>query len=354
MTPEEYKNLVLGMSERNEDVKLLLELVYLLEDASSEEALTKNFTALRGEEKECRELLKLLRKKRVLGRGPNDEYIYPSGHEKSFADVTAGFLQEPHDLSNYFEKAVKEGNNAAIKLIELLLKMSIHGIFGFTQYDLIKNDMSDMFSPAVFCSVEEEFIHENLCIYGKKRRKEFLELYQSEERIEDTKERVRVWRAEKLAAMPSTETLEKGIEKLVAEAKRGARNRGADFAEWSRFSEEELAGIAGYFSGLTIDDSFLFLTGDLFVRGDTLHIVVTDSLSRYDVREWRHQPVLFITNEILRWIDKLEDVFTGAYPKLSERKMCIAVPNKVAHTNFKHELLYDVLERLGIGEVIEF
>ncbi|MBA7558200.1 hypothetical protein ES705_50993 [subsurface metagenome] len=103
-----------------------------------------------------------------------------------------------------------------------------------------------------------------------------------------------------------------------------------------------------------MDDSFLFLTGDLYVRRETLHLVVTDSLSRYDVREWRDQPVVFVTEEIPSWIGKMEAVFSGAYPGLSERKVSIAVPNKVAYSNYKQKLLYDVVDRLGISEVQEF
>lgn len=355
MTPEEYRNLVLSITEKNEDVEVLLKLVYLLEGSSSEEALTKNFTALRGNarEKECKELLKSLRRKRVLIIGPYDEYICPAGHEKVFADTAASFLQGPHDLSKYIEKAVKEGNEAAIKLIELLLKMSIQGITGFTQYEIIKNDMCDMFSPSVFRSVEEEVIKENLCIYGKKRRKEFLGLYQSEGKKEAAKERVRAWRAEKLAAMPVTKMLEREIEKLVEEAKRGTEERRAGLAEWAKFSQEEIDAIEGNFSGFAMDDNFLFLTGDMYVRRETLHLVVTDSLSRYDVREWRDQPVVFVTEEIPSWIGKMEAVFSGAYPELSKRKVSIAVPNKVAYSNFKQKLLYDVVGRLGISEVQE-
>jgi len=359
MRPEEYRSLVLSVTERNEDVKVLLGLVHLLEGYSTEEALTKNFTALRGKEKgrekECKDLLKSLRKKRVLGQGPYDEYICPAGHEEVFKDTAASFSQEPHDLSKYFEKAVKEGNEAAIKLIELLLKMPIHGITGFTQYDIIKNDMCDMFSPAVFRSVEEEVIKENLCIYGKKRRGEFLELlYQSEEKIEDTKEGLRVWRAKKLIAMPVTKMLEKEIEELVRGAKKGAKEWKATAAETAGLSEKEIEETEGYFSGFTMDDNFLFLTGDVLVRGDTLHLVVTDSLSRYDVREWRDQPVVFVTDEIPRWAEKMEDVFEGAYPVLSKRKVSIAVPNKVAYSNFKQKLLSEVVNRLGIREVMEF
>jgi hypothetical protein len=355
MRPEEYRSLVLSITERNEDVEVLLGLVYLLEGCSSEEALTKNFTALRGKERarECKELLTSLIKKRVLICGPYDEYICPAGHEKVFEDTAVSFLQEPHDLSNYFEKAVKEGNKAAIKLIELLLKMPIHGITEFTQYEIIKNDLCDTFSPAVFRSVEEEVIKENLCIYGKKRRREFLGLYQNEEKIEDTKERVREWRAEKLAAMPVTKMLEKVVEELVEETKKGAKERRAEFAEWAKFSKEEIENIEGHFSGFAMDDSFLFLTGDLLVRRDTLNLVVTDSLSRYDVREWRGHPVVFVADEIPRWIEKMEYVFRGAYPELSKRKVSIVVPNKVAYSNFKQELLYDVVDRLGINEILE-
>jgi len=60
MKPEEYKNLVLGITEKDEGARILQGLVYLLKEYASEEALTKNFVALQGEgkEEECKDLLK--------------------------------------------------------------------------------------------------------------------------------------------------------------------------------------------------------------------------------------------------------------------------------------------------------
>jgi hypothetical protein len=351
MFPEEYRSTILSLAEANEDVKTLLGIFYLLEGYTAEEALVKNFRAMTG--KDCKDLLKMLRKNGIIKIGAYNEYLCLSGYEEVFNEIAAGFSPQPGDLSEYFEKTVEEGDKAALKMIESLLKMDIHGIGEFTQYDLIKNDMSEMFSPAVFHSLEEEFIKENLCVYGKRHRREFLKLYQSEDKIGAAKETVREWRAKKLAAMPVTKMLEKGMEELVKAAKKGAKEREAQFAEWSQFSQEELDKVEGYFSGFTMDDNFLFLTGDMLVGNDTLHLVVTDSISRYDVREWRDHPVVFITEEIPRWIRKIEVVFRGAYPELSERKVSIAVPNKVAYSNFKQGLLFELVNRLGIREVLE-
>ena len=401
MNAEKYEELVLSVAERSEDAKVLLGLVCLLEGASSEEALTRNFTALRGEKTEERggeeaeerakergkELLRFLRKKKILGRGPFDEYISLPGYENVFSKTVAGFLLQPGDLSEYLENVLKtvdgdgerreeekeeeeekkeeegkgveeekkerrERSNAVIKIIELLLKIDIHGVSGFTQYDIIKPDMCDMFSPAIFRSVEDELISKKLCVYGKKRKREFLKLCSSSAEIKDAKERIEEWRRKKLTTGGVPEIVEKRVKDLVAGVKKGTKEWKAKFAEVSKFSKEDLEKVGAYFSGFKMEENFLFLTGDLLVGDDTLHLVITDRLSRYDVREWRRQPVLFITEVRPRWLQKIEVVFRGAYPKLSERRVAVAVPNEVAYSNFKQDLLYDIVERLGIPEVL--
>lgn len=351
MLIEEYKSTILSLIDANEDVKTLLGLFHPMEGCTTEAALVKNFAAITG--KDCKDLLNLLRKRKILRIGAYSEYICLAGYEPIFDEITAEFSAQPGDLSEYFEKAVKDGNKAAVKLIELLLKIGEQGITGFTQYDIIKRDMPDMFSAAVFHSLEDDFIKENLCVYGKKHRREFLKLTQSEEKIKDVKERVRDWKSKELAKMPVTKTLEKKIGDFITDTKRAAEGRREDFVEWSKFSPEEMDQLGGYFSGFKMDENFLFLTGDLVVGRDTLHLVVTDSLSRFDVREKRVEPLMFVTAKAPRWLGRFEHIFREAYPRLSERKVAIAVPNKVAYSNFKQDLLYKIVDLLDIQEVSE-
>ncbi len=354
MFPEEYRSTIISLAEENDDVKTLLGLFHLLEGYTTEEALVKNFRALTG--KDCKDLLKLLRRKGIIKVGAYNEYLCLSGYGEVFNDIAAGFSPQPCDLSEYFDKAVEEGNKAALKMIELLLKIGIHGFGEFSQYDIIKSDISEMFSPAVFRSVEEELIKENLCVYGKKHENEFLKLYQSDDKIKEVKERVREWKTNKLAMMPVKETVEKKMGELVEDARRrmNRERRKAELAETLRIPEsEKLEDTVGYFSGFTSDDTLMFITGNALVEHDTLYLVITDCLSRYEVREWKDFPVVFITEKIPKWIGKIEVVFKDAYPKLSERKIAIAVPNKVAYSNFKQELLFELVNRLGIREVQE-
>ncbi len=355
MNPEKYKNLVLSVTESNEDAKTLLGLVYVLKEYASEEALMKNFVALKGKEEDGKNLLKSLRRKRVLGRGPYDEYICPAGHEDVFNDFASGCLQEPPKLSKVLKEEVEAGNNAAIKMIELLLKIHIHGITGFTQYELVKADISDMFSPAVFQSLESKFIAENVCVYGQRRPgHEFLWIYhQSDDEIMNATDMLKEFREKELYKMPLTRMVEGKIGDFIQEAKREQKGQKEEFAEWTQFSEAEIDTLSGYFTGFTINDDFLSLYGNMYVKRDTLHLVVTDKLSRYDIREWREQPVVFITEEMPRWVERIRRVFEGAYPNFSDRKLAIAVPNKVAYTNFKQELLSTLLRRWGIEEVLE-
>lgn len=351
MKPEEYKNLVLSVTERDEDARTLLGLVYLLKEYASEEALTRNFAALRGKERECMGLLKSLRRKRILGTGPYDEYICPAGQEKTFEELTSRFLAEPPKLA----QIVEAGNNATLTMIELMLKIGIHGVPGFTQYELIKADMSDMFSPEVFQTLETEFIARNICVYGQRKpRHEFLRLYhQSEDELRTATAKLVAFREKELYKMPMTKELETQIGVIIAQSHEEAKAREEGLAEWSKFTNEELETVSGYFSGFTMDKDFIALTGDVSAARDTLHLMVKDKLSRYDVREWREQPVVFVTSELPRWIGRIKHVFKEAYPEYSERKLAIVVPNKVAYANFKQELFSTLLTRLGIEEVSE-
>lgn len=350
MFPEEYKSTLLSLVEaHSEDMKTLLGLFHLLKDYTTEEALVKNFMAITG--KDCKELLKALRRKEILKIGSYNEYLCLSGYEDFFDDITAGYSHQPGDLSRYFENAVADGDKAALKMIDLLLKLGKHGTAGFTQYELIRNDLSETFSPELFQALEERLIKERLCVYGKKRDEEFLELlYQSEDAINDVKARLKLWRRNKLTEKPVINALEKEIEELVADARKSIKPWSANMAEQAGMSEKEIEETIGYFSGFTMDDSSLFITCNMLIDHDTLHIAITDSLSWYDAREWKDFPVLFITEEIPKWIGKLGVVFKNAYPELKYRKIAIASPDKIAYANFEQNLLFELLNRLGISE----
>jgi len=352
MFPEEYKSTLLSLVEAHgEDMKTLLGLFHLLKDYTTEEALVKNFMAITG--KDCKELLKELRRKEILKIGAYNEYLCLSGYEEFFDDITARYSPQPGNLSKYFEKAVEDWDKAALKMIELLLKLGKHGTAGFTQYELIRNDLSETFSPELFQALEERLIKERLCVYGKKKEKEFLELYQSGDAINDVKARLKVWKTAKLAEMPVINTLEKEIEELVADARKSIKPWSAKMAEQAGLSEKEIEETTGYFSGFTMDDSSLFITGNMLIDHDKLHIAINDSLSWYDAREWKDFPVLFITDEIPKWVGKLGVVFKNAYPELKYRKIAIAAPDKIAYANFKHNLLSELVNWLGISEIRE-
>lgn len=361
MYPEEYRSIISGLIDANEDIKTLLGLFYQLKGYTTEETLVKNFRAMTGkEEEDCKDLLKLLRKKSIIKVGAYDEYMCLSGYEAIFDRFAAECSPPPGDLADYIDKAVlDEGEKAKLKMIELLLKMGKHGAGGFTQYASIKTVIAEMFSPAVFQSLENEFIARNLCVYGKKQTTEFLALClnQREDTIEEAKEKLKEWKTNKL-----TEPLRKTVEKEISELVEGARTRMMSEKRKDKLAEtlsipgsEMIGDTFGYFSGFSTDDAFLFSTGNALVEHDSLYIVVTDSLSIYEAIEWKYFPVLFITGHIPKWIDKskFEAVFRDAYPKLSERKIAIAVPNEVAYMNYKQGLLLELVNRLGIRKVWE-
>lgn len=352
MIPEEYKSTLLSLAEEHgEDMKTLLGLFHQLEGYTTEETLVKNFNAMRGDD--CRELLKSLRKSGILKLGSFNEYLPLSGYEEFFEDITVGYSLQPGDLSKYFENAVGEEDKAALKMLDLLLKIGKYGTAGFTQYELIEKELSERFSPEVFQAIEERLIKENLCIYGKKRDEEFLELCQSEDEITDVKAKLRAWKTAKLAEMPVIKTLETEIEDLVAAARKSVKEWKSKMAEQAGMSERELDETVGYFSGFTVDKFSLFITGNMIIHRDRLHIAITDSLSVFEAREWKDFPVLIITEESPKWIGKMGVLFKKSYPELFYRKIAIAVPNEVAYSNYEHSLLSELLNRLGISEIQE-
>jgi hypothetical protein len=351
MFPEEYRSTLLRLVETDEDMRALLGLFHLLKSYTTEETLVRNFTAMTG--KDCKDLLKVLVRDEILKVGANNEYLCLSGYESFFDEIAGRYSPPLGDLSRYFETALGDGDKAALKMIELLLKIGKHGIPGFTQYELIKTYISEMFSPAIFQSLEEDLLRERLCIYGKRGEAEFLELYQSDDRINELKERLRAWKTDQLPEMPVIELLEKEIAELVANARSGIRARRAELAERAGMSEKELEETRGYFSGFSIDEDSLFVTGNMIVDRDTLYVAITDRLSQYDAREWKNYPMVFILDRVPKWIRKVPSVFKDAYPKLSDRRIAIVVPHEAAYANFKQKLLSELVSRLGVSEISE-
>ncbi len=146
MYPEEYRSIISGLIDANEDLKTLLGLFYQLKGYTTEETLVKNFRAMTGkEEGDCEGLLKLLRKKSIIKVGAYDEYLCLSGYEAIFDRFAAECSPPPGDLVGYVDKAVEGGEKAKLKMIELLLKMGKHGAGGFTQYASIKTVITEMF-----------------------------------------------------------------------------------------------------------------------------------------------------------------------------------------------------------------
>jgi len=350
MLLEEYKNTILSLVKGNEDVKTLIGLFHLMDGCTTEEALVKNFNALTG--KDGKDLLKLLRQKEILKIGAHDAYLCLSGYEDIFNELAAEYSPQPGDLLAYFEKAVEEEDKATLKVLCLLLNLGRHGLLGTTQYGLLKTDISEIFSPAVFQSVEERLIRDRICVYGEKYETEFLDLYQSDAKKSELKERMWAWKAKELAELPVKQQLEKEIGELVRGARERMRGRG--LADTLGIPESEIVEeTSGHFSGFEMDDTFLFLTSDLLLEHDTLHIVIVDSLSRFEAREWKNFPVVFVTDAMPGWLGKTGAVFKAAYPRLSDRKIAILVPNKSAYSNFKQRLLYLLLDRLEVEELPE-
>ena len=358
MKPEEYKNLVLGITEKDEGARILQGLVYLLKEYASEEALTKNFVALQGEgkEEECKDLLKTLHHKRVFGIGPYDEYICPAGHEKDFEEIALDYLKAQPKLSAIVKAEVDAGNNAALTMIELMLKMSTHGLPGVTQYEFIKADISDMFSPEVFQALETDFIAKNLCVYGQRApRHEFLWLYhQTDDERKAAQDMLIEFREKELYKMPQIKEFEGLIGEVIAESQQEQKAKKEGLAHWAEFSQEQVDAVSAHFSGFTMDEDFVVLNANLYVDRDTLHLVITDKLSRYVIREWKDQPVVFVTEKLPKCVQNLSRVFEDAYPCYEERKLAIVVPNEVAYANFDQKLFSRLIARLGIEKCLEF
>ncbi|KAF5417548.1 MAG: hypothetical protein C5S38_01535 [Candidatus Methanophagaceae archaeon] len=358
MKPEEYKNLVLGITEKDEGARILQGLVYLLKEYASEEALTKNFVALQGEgkEEECKDLLKTLHHKRVFGIGPYDEYICPAGHEKDFEEIALDYLKAQPKLSAIVKAEVDAGNNAALTMIELMLKMSTHGLPGVTQYEFIKADISDMFSPEVFQALETDFIAKNLCVYGQRApRHEFLWLYhQTDDERKAAQDMLIEFREKELYKMTRIKEFERLIGEVIAESQQEQKAKKEGLDHWAAFSQEQVDAVSAHFSGFTMDEDFVVLNGNLYVDRDTLHLVITDKLSRYVIREWKDQPVVFVTEKLPKCVQNLSRVFEEAYPCYEERKLAIVVPNEVAYANFDQKLFSRLIARLGIEKCLEF
>jgi hypothetical protein len=353
MFPEAYRDTLLRLVEENEDMKTLLGLFPLLGSCTTEEALAKDFNVMTG--RDVKELLNVLRRNGILKIGAHNEYLCLSGYEDIFNEIAREYMPQPGDLVAYVENAIKEDEIAALEMMDLLLNIGEHGISGFTQYQLLRTDMSEQFSPAVFRSLEEDLLRKRFCVYGKKHDTEFLRLYlQSDDTIQDVKKRILEWKSNKLTAMPTKGTVEQIVEELVRATRRKLNEYGAEIAAMAGMSEGELKEARGYFSGFEMDETFHVLTSYLRLDHDGLHIVLTDSISRYDAWEWKDYPVLIITEKLPRWIRDFKTVFKDAYPKLSDRKIAIAVPNMDAYSNFKQTLLSKLITQLGISEPSEF
>jgi len=351
MFPEEYKSTLLRLAESDDDMKTLLGLFHMVKGYTTEETLVKNFTAMTG--RDCRELLKELRRKGIVKIGPYSEFMCLSGYEEFFDEIASGYAPQPGDIVKYFENAVETGDKAALKMIDLILKIGRYGIKGFTQYELVRDDMSEAFSPEVFHSLEEDLIKKRFCIYGKKRDEEFLDLYQSDAVVTSVKERLIAEVEKRLVESPLLKTLEEELENLVTTAQSSIKEWRTKMAESAGMSEANIEQAAGYFSGFTVEDASRFITGNMLIGNDRLYLVITDNLSRYDVREWRDNPVVFITEAVPKWVWKIEAVFKHAYPNLSDRRLAILAPNKVAYANFKQILLSELAKRLGVAEITE-
>lgn len=352
MFPEEFKSILRELAEADDDMKLLLGLFYLLKGYTTEETLKKNFAALTG--RDCTELLHLLRKRGILKIGTFNDYLCLSGYEAFFDDIARRYVPPRGDLAAYLQQAMEQGDEAKLKMLELLVKIGKLDSSWFTQYELIKSDISELYSREAFQAIEHELISERVCLYGKKQTKEFLELYQDAESIGAARARISEWRRERLLALPVKAQLEQMSEELTTAAQRKIREWGAQLADQAGITEKELELTTGHFSGFAMDRTTLMLSCAMIVEHDTLHVALTDNLLRHDAREWRNFPAVIIAERIPKWIDRIELVFRHAYPKLSERRLAIAVPNQVAYANFKHGLLYEILERLEITEVREF
>lgn len=351
MFPEEFKDTLLRLVETDEDIRTLLGLFAVLDGYTTEESIAKNFTALT--EKDCRDPLRVLKRWEILKVGANDEYLCPSGYEDIFNDAIAAYAPQPGDLQHFLERALAEGDLAALKMLEMLLKIGKLGISGFSQYELLRRDLSSTLTSSTFRRLEEQLIKERLCLYGKRRDTEFLELFTSEADLKPVKQRFYAWKQEQLAASPMVKQLEKMITEQVAEARREIRDYRANMATQAGMSAEEFDETVGYFSGFDVDDTSFFFTSNIIVGKDKLYVAVTDQLSRFEVLDWKDYPVLFVLEETPKWRSDIDNVFANAYPKLKDRKIALVVPGRVGYANYEQKLLSKLVERLGVEELKE-
>jgi len=363
VTPAEYEHLISEFAGKDEDVKMLLSLVHILRGYSTIPALMKNFKALRrvsDEEamRKCKALTKELRKRGVLWRGFYDEFVSPEGFEEVFERVVSAFVHEvvrKRPLKDFFEECKAKKDTAALKMLELLLKVPLQER-GATQYEMLRADISDMFSPAKFLELEERFIAEGICIYGKKARREFLELRHSEAEKISLRDAMLEYRQEVLSTR--AEEVERAVGGMLNEMKENSELVKSLASQMNVPAESKmLKKLIGDFSGFSMDDTFFFLTASFSIFSNFLVVVLTDTLSRYDVREWRTypDPTLFLVEEMPRWVKDIESVFKDAYPPLSERKIAIAsLKTKEAFANYESDALSIFLERLGISEIQPF
>lgn len=351
MFPEEYKDTLLRLVETDDDMQTLLGLFAVLQGYTTEESLKKNFAALTG--KDCKDLLRMLTRWEILKVGANDEYLCLSGYEDLFNDAIAAYALQPGDLQHFLERALAEDDLAALKMVEQLLKINKLGISGFSQYELLRRDLSSTFAASTFQRLEEQFIKELLCLYGKRRDTEFLELFPGETALKPAKRQFYAWKQEQLAASPMVKRLTGIIKEQVAEARRGIHDYRSDLAKQAGMSAEEFEDTVGYFSGFDVDDTSFFFTSDMIVGKDKLYVAVTDRLSRFDALNWKDFPVLFVLEESPKWLGDVHNMFENAYPKLKDRKIALVVPGKVAYANYEQRLLSQLVERLGVEEIKE-
>ena len=351
MFPEEFKDTLLRLAETDEDIRTLLGLFAVLKGYTTEESIVKNYTALT--EKDCRDPLRVLKRWEILKVGANDEYLCLSGYEDIFNQAIAAYAPQPGDLQQFLERALAEGDLAALKMLEMLLKIGKLGISGFSQYELLRGDLSSMFTSSTFRRLEEQLIKELLCLYGKRRDTEFLELFFNEADLKPVEQRFYAWKQEQLAASQIVKQLEEIITEQVAEARRKIHEHRANLATQAGMSADEFEDTVGYFSGFDVDDTSFFFTSNMIVGKDKLYVAVTDQLSRFDVLDWKDYPVLFVLEETPKWIGDIHNVFANAYPKLKDRKIALVVPGSVAYANYEQKLLSTLIERLAVEELNE-
>ncbi len=361
MTPAEYRKMLSRMAANDERVRTIVALVHMLEGYSTIESLARNYNAIRrmndesAADSECRAIVKELRKRGLLWRGFYDEFLCPEGFEDAFEDVASEFVSPPKQLSAFFEECVSKKDIASLKMLELMLKMPYEHA-GMTQYEMLKTEISDMFSPDVFKSIEERMIGEGICFYMKKAKREFLSLRHEEEEKKRVRDALVDFREEYLRDLASS--FEKRLSEFADEIKEDAKKMMVEsLAVKLGVTPKTLDEFICQFSGFSMDDTMMFLTTSFSVMSEVIVIVLTDRLSRYDAYTWHTypEPTLFIAEEMPSWVNEIESVFRNAYPPLKERKIAIASSkSKKAYANFESELLKDMLNSvMDVEEIVQ-